>query len=644
MLLYLDLLNTFLHVLVVWLSGITLAKSFTVICIDYWNNSYSAGPYQIPTLAQAVPTEHHHLNSPPSLAPIHSRMPSLPPPSSFDHHLVDNHSPDPTYPVDGSNERIARLRTELQGVRTGIQRIVSGLQDLNETTHQQELAAQASLHSFNMSGRSTERSPPGGPRAVLQGNLESSAWSNIPGPHPFHNPLTARSPPHSDPARPRLSGQDPLLRVRQRAYLESDQQHQPPIGYGTASGTATHTSHRTPARQNPFQALGTREEVERPDYQSPVTNLYVGAWGDYRNAEAARQSQNPSASNGLPTNGSHQPITPNPLVNPSVRARYPLPYFATPPPSGPSPYLNSMGLQGIPATDLTPPMRYPQIETSGGALNRWPLHHLAPSAGNRRFQNLSAPDRAAEPPDSTSSNRRTIDASRRAAHRAEAERGIFLRSLELSGGDLAVARAAFPYALSAGLNRDHYTGTYQGRESGSETESEPSLTFDTQNRPPPMDAESMMLDMACSICKEHLVDTVVLPCGHAVMCNWCADLHVPSRKQDHTIPRDRLVKCPMCRSRIKQKVRLSLVPGRFLGSALTEIVQNLSFMRLALVCEWTTMLIQACCNSQQQAGMAERYHRKMVFSVIVIWNGDHGRLGVATLSISSLFSGTEYVL
>ena len=513
----------------------------------------------MPTLAHAVHSEHHHITSPHSSSPIHPRMPSLPLPSSFDNNSGENQSSNPSYSIDVSNERIARLRTELQGVRTGIQRIVSGLHDLNETTYQQELAARASLPSFSMSTRS-ERSPPRGSRSIFQGNLEASAWSgNVQSPSRFQSSSTVRNPQRLDTVRPRPSGQDPLLRVRQRAYLESDQQNQTTALNNTGGDTATRNTHQRPVRESPVPAVGTREEVDRPDYQSPVANMYGNAWGEYRTAEAARQGQNPGASNGLSIAEGRQPLIANPLMNPPAMPLYTPTFFANPapngpPPNGPQPYINPMNLQGSTTQALTPPLRYSQRETSVGAPPRWSFHHQTPPTGDRRQQNLSAPDRGAGRSNSMSATRRTSDINRRAAQRGESESGTFGRTLELSGVDVITARSGYPY-IPGGLSRDQYLREYHARETGSESESEPSLTFDTQDRPPPMDPESMMLDMACSICKEHLIDTVVLPCGHAVMCNWCADLHAPSRKHDKSIPKDRLVKCPMCRSGIKQKVR-----------------------------------------------------------------------------------------
>ena len=549
------------------MSGTTLAKPFRVICIDYWNTSYSAGPYPIATLAQAaVHTEHRSITSPPSLSPTYPRVPPLPLPSSFDSNSSEHLPPaSSSYPIEASSERIESLRTELQGVRTGIQRIVSGWQDLNESTHQQELAAQASLAPFTMSARSerSERSPPRTSRSIFQGNLEASAWAgNVPSPPRFQNPSTARNHPRLDTVRPRPSGQDPMLRVRQRAYLESDQQRQsinPNAGGDTA---AARNSHGRMSRENPFQPLGTREEAERPEYQSPVANMYGSAWGEYRNAELGRQGRPPGASNAASTAETRQQMIANPLMNPPALPAYIPTFVPNGSLNGMPAYLNPLGPAGntTSAMNMNTPARYSQRENNvGPPPTRWSFQNMTPAASNRRQQNLSAPDRGTGSSESTSSIRRTSDASRRAAYRGESEGGSFGRGLDVSSVDMLTARSVYPYTLPGGISRDQHPGEYASRETGSESESEPSLTFDTQDRPAPLQPDSMIVNMACSICKEHLIDTVVLPCGHAVMCSWCADLHVPSRKQDKSTPKDRSVKCPMCRTRIKQKVRQPLI-------------------------------------------------------------------------------------
>ena len=44
--------------------------------------------------------------------------------------------------------------------------------------------------------------------------------------------------------------------------------------------------------------------------------------------------------------------------------------------------------------------------------------------------------------------------------------------------------------------------------------------------------------------------------GHCVMCEWCAAQSIPSHKTDKTRPA-KPSNCPLCRKRVKQKVRLA---------------------------------------------------------------------------------------
>jgi rubrerythrin len=53
-----------------------------------------------------------------------------------------------------------------------------------------------------------------------------------------------------------------------------------------------------------------------------------------------------------------------------------------------------------------------------------------------------------------------------------------------------------------------------------------------------------------------VVDTVVMPCMHAVMCNWCAELQIPGKRGTPCIARDRTAKCPLCRARVKEKRKI----------------------------------------------------------------------------------------
>ncbi|EGE79822.2 C3HC4 zinc finger domain-containing protein [Blastomyces dermatitidis ATCC 18188] len=76
-------------------------------------------------------------------------------------------------------------------------------------------------------------------------------------------------------------------------------------------------------------------------------------------------------------------------------------------------------------------------------------------------------------------------------------------------------------------------------------------------RPEPKETEELTINLECKACMSQLIDTVVLPCGHAVLCRWCADQHMPSSRMDKTKPRSAAT-CPVCRQNVRQKIRIYL--------------------------------------------------------------------------------------
>ncbi|EEH06192.1 C3HC4 zinc finger domain-containing protein [Histoplasma capsulatum G186AR] len=112
-----------------------------------------------------------------------------------------------------------------------------------------------------------------------------------------------------------------------------------------------------------------------------------------------------------------------------------------------------------------------------------------------------------------------------------------------------------------------FFGTEAGRrrrflESLNNNNSEPATPtkgLDNQDdgRPEPKETEDLTVNLECKACMSQLIDTVVLPCGHAVLCRWCADQHMPSSRVDKTKPRGSAT-CPMCRKPVKQKIRIYL--------------------------------------------------------------------------------------
>ncbi|KAB8236047.1 hypothetical protein BDV23DRAFT_168093 [Aspergillus alliaceus] len=73
-------------------------------------------------------------------------------------------------------------------------------------------------------------------------------------------------------------------------------------------------------------------------------------------------------------------------------------------------------------------------------------------------------------------------------------------------------------------------------------------------RPEPKDDEELNVNLECKICMSQLVDTVLIPCGHAILCRWCAEQH---SRSDRMRPKASVV-CPLCRAPVKQKLRIYL--------------------------------------------------------------------------------------
>jgi hypothetical protein len=84
----------------------------------------------------------------------------------------------------------------------------------------------------------------------------------------------------------------------------------------------------------------------------------------------------------------------------------------------------------------------------------------------------------------------------------------------------------------------------------------PPQTLDNQpGRPAAMNDEEMTRKLECQVCYQQLADVALLPCGHMVMCQWCADVVIPVKHSHLPI---RPSKCPMCRKVVKQRFKIHM--------------------------------------------------------------------------------------
>jgi hypothetical protein len=56
--------------------------------------------------------------------------------------------------------------------------------------------------------------------------------------------------------------------------------------------------------------------------------------------------------------------------------------------------------------------------------------------------------------------------------------------------------------------------------------------IDQQQRPPALEESEMQVNIACKICNEQRIDTLLEPCMHACVCRWCSDILMQQARQE----------------------------------------------------------------------------------------------------------------
>lgn len=258
-------------------------------------------------------------------------------------------------------------------------------------------------------------------------------------------------------------------------------------------------------RQRPIAPLGTREDVENEDYVSPLSVMFHRAHDRYRIAEETRR-QAFQADQFLAV--SNENAMPNPLRSRQTNATD-----------------NFASQQELPeqfnyTIDPQQDMTYsPWIQNAHTEFNR------------RRFGLVSPEEAMAE-------DARMFE-SLRTADLRQREEGLQLN-------------------VDA-VNRIQPTVQPLVQQHGLQPQT-PAITFDSQPRPPPKASEEMVMNIACTICSEHPINVILLPCWHACMCNWCADLCIPTKRNTPFArpPTGFTGKCPKCRVVVKERREIFL--------------------------------------------------------------------------------------
>lgn len=263
-------------------------------------------------------------------------------------------------------------------------------------------------------------------------------------------------------------------------------------------------SRRQRLQERYARVFGTVEDVQQDDYESPLSTMYNRAWNRYRQAEDLRAIDD----TGAP-----------PLTGLSI------------------PELSDVNVQLL--------MRDLQAgrEPEG---NVWSYDPVRPDSGAAADGNV---DVTVTPPWMTS-----------LFPSAPPGASIAARS-STDGGMLEVDRGMSEIRTSPELEHitnelRHLEAILSGRHAFNTPRApdRPLPTLDNQpDRPPPKTDAEMTRTLTCQVCYQQLADIAVLPCGHMVMCQWCAEVVVPVKHSHIPI---RPSKCPMCRKQIKQRFKI----------------------------------------------------------------------------------------
>jgi hypothetical protein len=301
----------------------------------------------------------------------------------------------------------------------------------------------------------------------------------------------------SDNETPEDASPPTLDRLTSNDPETPQQQQQPPNPIGPLSQAA---SRRQRAQERFARVFGTVEDVQQEDYESPLSNMYNRAWNRYRQAEDLRATDNTEAPSLEGLSAQERREIEDQLLWGVMRE-------------------SQLGQE--PESNV---WSYTPVRNEQGADTRSGEVRITPPWVN--FPPTSAPP---SEPIATSSSTGGMSEVRLSLEQITSE----LQRLRLASEAVSSAR----HALHAHRASER-----------------PFPTLDNQpDRPPPKTDAEMTRTLACQVCYQQVADIAVLPCGHMVMCQWCADVVVPVKHSHIPV---RPSKCPMCRKQVKQRFKI----------------------------------------------------------------------------------------
>lgn len=419
------------------------------------------------------------------------------------------------------NRRIAALRRELHRMRNGIERVISGLRDLGEMVPD---PTEATARLANL-GRTLDDMEATHPAATTE------HFSDRPSPAPpvgtvYSDSSLATIQQRLDMAQLHLehaqryrdqSSHDVNLAQAALDEARRNRDEASEVLDGADLDLADHRAQISRLRreqrtaENYIRVFGSREDMDAAgsDYVSPIGSMFTRAWERFGIAEEVRREES-TLRQALLDEERAPAIQDYPIANTAFENQL-------------EDYYAMLRRQDRIAYD--PTADHLANELAVAPQNR--LEHL--------LRNTQEPERSA------------IIARMRDNGTAQV--------LEQSFSDgpfdfyrrLGATRSILGPRRLSSLSEDSVDEEDPGALRG--------LDAEDSGRPEAKEDEDMLLKLDCKICYTQLADTACLPCGHLVMCQWCSDQHSPVMQHDRTRPRIP-ANCPVCRKRVKQKVRI----------------------------------------------------------------------------------------
>ncbi|KAF2751130.1 hypothetical protein M011DRAFT_483102 [Sporormia fimetaria CBS 119925] len=417
-------------------------QSYCWFCKEFWTNRLAA--------------------TDPPLETSQTRIPEVPDQTEFLARWFEFHQ---GYRIvknaDGEEQRIAVLGEELKEVSPGFLP-----RTLDEMRRRVSNTAQRPANRFRRRRLTSEDARPNEPLQSIEDALdELLELSSDDEPDTEVDTSPTTGPAHSDSQHTENQSGEQVVSAADREFAAN-------VGQIIAGAT---------------RIFGTREEIDRDDYVSPITTMYSRAYNAYyaRNNAQSRPEVT-------------EPIRPD----------------AEPPVEGQTTTMNIAELDGTSDSGANTPTDPPPT-------TRAPPTFFPP-----------------RPPT-------TYIASSSASEDALASAAEIRMSLEQLSEELMLIREATEAVTGAQYAEALRLGLVPCQE----------LNMDKQDRPPPLDDDDMTRKLACSVCYCQLADVALLPCGHMVLCEWCADTMIPVK---HSHVPMRPSKCPVCRKIVKQRFRIRM--------------------------------------------------------------------------------------